>query len=1077
MKAKKIYKIVWIDDQFFNKNFQKRIENEKIDWNVLFKYKKNNIFRLFDINFIYFTNYTDTEEFLNNEKNFLEDTYYFFIVDRYLPKKQGEYDSRQKYSKRILYKLKRLRDKYNVLDYAVLSSATRDTYMIKNIDYYQKTPHKDFHLPEELANKILYSNKNNINIIDLDSFDVKFEVRPSIKNIGIYPYIDIFKDIVDMQELNPIRKDNIYFVVTQKSTSDNFLVQNFVITFFDDLVFKKFKLNYFNQKEKELTFKFIENSIGHNEIIVIRDNWNREKFKNTLDFIYRVKRNSKYIFIFDDDDENLLKYFTEEKSAKIIKINNLINYPNTKENITLLFFDYLLKNTILKEILDDANKIEINDVNKNKLNNYIDKLKNIKLFLHPIIYRALTTDEIHIPLLDESIEIFNLLELYIKTFHDEFKEMLKNKDLFKINKKDKIYKIIKEKCEDKYLELLKDTIKFWLKNSWNVNYNANIKNAEQKWQEYSFEILKELIEEYKSELKNQLDKEIENIIGNLSSKVDKENRFIKKLSEYKNIIKKDRLSLKQFLKSIPENKNNNKIEHIIKMVDEDIEKVCISLENFEKLENETNLNFTTKINWPHNKFPIPTYIINKIEEKRNLKLHIQPKCMSNLNITKEIKDNYKAIENKNEYYESFYELVQKTKQYFPDIIEDILEDITDKIKKGENICKEISEIKNNLHNLAEAFIRISYYFFNEEIPEYYGELGKLLGKIRNELTEDNKIEELISKILTELERENKDIYNEMNNYYKEYIKNETEDKKTKYEEFFKKYRSYILGNIGNNLNFDLFQLKNSLDKEESINELMIKKDIIDEFKNLLNSKGKITNDKIEKFENDLQQQNNNSIQKFLNDIKIKLKELKDANDKDKKSTFNTSKEDLYKNFLDDLENIKNDTIKQITKLGINKELLELLNNEKVKHIINFNGTLSEIDKNYSLNYSNFIFNYSLKANITNELFNNSLEYSLLKHYGAYPLLSLLTDFRNSSVHKDKGEWIWDEELFKESFIYGYEYIWRMYEFIIKNCLEVEDKTLLKELKTLERKIIIKNKECKNKKGCNFEDFKNKLANS
>jgi hypothetical protein len=178
--------------------------------------------------------------------------------------------------------------------------------------------------------------------------------------------------------------------------------------------------------------------------------------------------------------------------------------------------------------------------------------------------------------------------------------------------------------------------------------------------------------------------------------------------------------------------------------------------------------------------------------------------------------------------------------------------------------------------------------------------------------------------------------------------------------------------------------------------------------------------------------------------------------------------------------LNNPLVKKLIELGIlnsNDNLLLIVNNENIKQVIDFDENLKIFDKNYILDYSQFIFNYSLRSNLTNELFNNSLNYNLLKHYSGYPLLSLLTDFRNSSVHESKENWIWDDEKFKESFVYGYEYIWQMYSHLILKCFNDVNNTKLEEIRKINQKSkILIDKEIEYKKKLSFDEFKEKLIN-
>ena len=960
MRAFKTFKIIWIDDQFSNEKFQKKIEAKKIEWNSIFEKKDSKIYRLFDINFKWLLNGKQVSEFIKDEEKFLDNVFYFFIIDRYLPLEDGCSNVAEQTSIDIIEDLKKLKEKYNSLEYVMLSSAAPESYKITDIDYYRKYSNEEFSLPNELADKILFLIKNKINLINFTDIEYKLnssEQKGSANNV--FPYIDMYKDFIDLQELNS-SKENMYYIITPKSTSDEFIIQNLFVIFFDYVKFYQYKINYFNldqdNKNNSELLKYIEN----HQLVVIRDKWDKNKFHDKQELLNKLWLNTKLVYIFDEGDESLSYYLEQNKRAKIIKINNLKNNNLLAEKIMFLFLDYFIRNEIKDDLTDNKDKTD--KIQKLLTNMYY---KNQKLLLHPILYRAIVNQEIHREELDDPIEIFDTLSNYI----DEFSQ-IKNK-LFDVqpntsDQNNNIYEFVNKIYDDKYESLLIDTIKFWLTNSWNVPYNIKLEEKdEKKWQEISFNILKELLEEYKN---NQ----------NISEVDDK------------------------------------------KIID----KVNTSVDIFNNIKTENTLVLTSKIQWPHNEFPMPLYMIDTIDNEKQIQLYLQHKCMFFINSTEELRNNYKVIEEKMNYYNHIYNLIKATKEFFPLKVNKFLNELNEKIKNGEKIM--IKDNKDNFKALAETFIRISDAFFEHKLPDRYGKLGTLLGEeIRKNIIEKN-------------------LFTLQNNSFK-------------------------------------------YDNNDEINNLFEKRKIIKSFcHDLTNSEKKITDYTIEAFINKYSKKENDEILEFVRDLK------KEKNEK-RKGKYTNFKKKLYNDYLKELKNIENPIIKDLLKLGNTDNMLTLLiNTENIStNSIKFDDTLSELDKNYSVEYANFIFNYSIKANISNYLFDNSLVYKILKHYGAYPLLALLTDFRNSSEHKDEAEWVLDQEIFKESFIYGYEYIWKMYENIIKNNW----KEKLNKLNELNDRCSISIKEDQNSKESDnyniyivnkdgeklklikdFEEFKNNLIN-
>jgi hypothetical protein len=906
MNAYKSFKVVWIDDYFGSSEFDEKIQNDKLDWNILFKTIDNKIYRLYDIKFVFLTGYEQFKNFIKKRKNFFKNTFYFFIIDRYLWDTNIEEASEQ-LSIDIIKKLKKLNENFKGLDYVILSSSSPESFSLKDVDFYRKPDDKDFVLPEELVNRILSVAKSKINLLDFTKIEYKINNK-EIKNneINIFPYIDFYKDFVDLQELNSNIEDK-YFIITPKGTSDKFLIQNLFVIFFEYIKYYDYKINYFNLEKIENIAHYLDD----HQIIVLRDKWDTNKFNNYENLLNKFPFNSKFVYIFEEEDKDLHYYIEQDNRAKILKINNLKNNNELAEKIMLLFFDYLLNDKIIFNSSKNDDNNKSCDIEK-ILQNIFYKYK--KLLIHPILYRAIVNQKIWRENLDDSIEIFELLNKYINDNKENIQNLLmltENEEQKKNNEKniilewsEKIYENVKKIYDEDFPALVIDTVKFWLKNSWNVDYNIKIdKDEEEKWQKHSFDVLCELLEEY------------------------------------------DKLNL-----------INEKKDEILERVKEAVN----TFKEITKKNQKDDIKLVSKIIWPHSEFPMPVYMVKKIKELKNKQFYLQHQCMFYVNSTEELKNNYKSFENKIEYYNYFYNLVQSTRKFFPEKVDNFLDKISEKIKTNEVICENVEnmgdDLKNDLKRLGEAFLRIAGYFFERKFPDDYGKLGTLVEKVRGKLSNDKC-------------------------YFK----------------------------IEDNLNI------NDDEKINKIKELIEKRD------------------------------------------KLKEEEL-----------------------LKQLDNISDPMIKLLIKLNINGEnLLEFLLNNKISKTIEFNKNLKKLEPTYLLDFSHFIFNYSLKANLTNYLFNYSLDFNLRKHYCGYPLLSLLADFRNSSEHDKQQDWIWDEEKFKESFIYGYEYIWQMYSYIISEYLSDVDNDLIEKIEEInkESKITIcSNEEISNKEKMNFNEFKEKLIN-
>ena len=826
--------IVWIDDQFLNKKFLDKIKDKNISWNELFEKNSGRIYRLFDINFFFLSCKADFDIFIEDEKRFIDNSYYYFIVDRYLPLKGNNNDTREIVSKKIIRKLKNLKQKYkNAIDFCILSAASGESYSIKDIDYYIKPMNKDFHLPEELSNKILYLIKRKINLINLEKFNSKIEYdekKEYFKKGNIFPFIDEYEDFVELSELS-FTKYNNYFLVTEKSTNDAFIIQSLIIIFYEELEFHNYKLRFINlnESEKDIISFIRDFEIEYNNVLILRyDKWD-------IDLIKKIKREFKYIkykvFIFDENEnEDIVTLVEQFKNAKILKINNLDNKVDLAKFINYAFFNYIFSNKI-NEILEKE---------KNLLEKYIKSVfyKNNILLFHPIVYVAIINQEIKADNLNDPIELFNFIDHYLDLLNDFFtKKMFVENEPFEFDNKDKIYEKVEKIYQSKYQLLLKSTIEFWLNSSWNVNYNVKINENIEKWQKFSFELLKELLNKYKGD-------------------------------EFNNISK--------------------------------------AIEMFEKIENEEldDITLISSIKWPHDKYPMPTYMVKKIKEKKSKILYLQNENFQYIKTTCDIKNQYLTLSKTLDYYHYIFDLVDKTKKYFPSPTIKNLEHIIEYIK---GYCN-YDEVK--IKHLGETFIRIAYFF-------------------------------------------------------RDYTTNDAENIADNYDELNEKLKNK--------------KKKNSSDVEQTYGELGI---LLGKYRGWL-----LKN--IEKFDIDISNFEKETIE-FLKKYKYEKSEKIDI-------------------------------------------LIDIKSEEKYKTLV-YDDSKSR-DYIYNIEYANNVFQIAGISNINDEYSKKRLYVKLSKHLGAYSLLAFFTTFRNSLEHsKIEGkvkEKLFNKELLKEAFIYGYEYIWLYYLKIIQ----------------------------------------------
>lgn len=659
--------IVWIDDHFLTPTW--REDESKKSWHTLFGNIQSNVYRQLDIGIKFITTAEDALEFINEDR-FSANTYYYFIVDRKLPY-QATDQAIDSNSEDIIHSLLKFKEHYNNFDFSVLSSGDSNSYGIKNINYFQKPQNKEFTLPDELRHKVLLYIKRNVNFINQQRISQihKIENYPSIENVGdswLYPFMDGYRTFVEIEELTNNNYQTL-IVLSENSISDKFIQQSLYISLHDVLV--NFDGIKYYLEEDYQSFK----NKGHydqifddtNYIPIIRlrnwDNYSYQKFDNML-------KNRLKVFVIDSDDDNVSSYIDSSKNARVIKIDGLNNNQDTKYKLTFSMINQLL------------NSSKMNLKIKNSVYN-----TNKELFLHPLMYTLIIEPGIHIEALDDPSEVIHEISQYFKnmTLHQENIELESSKPI-KYNT-EYIYKRAKKLITSNkdYNQLILKTIKFWLKNSWNVNYNINLIDfieLENIWQENAFNILKELL-----------------------FKLD-----------FSLLDTKDKI-------------NMNKIKNTIAYIE----------------DNEDNRNLSTHTAWPHQVYPLSSFIQNKVKADNNKSLYFHNNNLSYIDYSSELALSNEILENKLDYYRDVFSLIERTKDFLPLDAGDMLSEISQRIQK------EKSTFNPSLDN--EFYKKLSNIILR--IPIFFGEI--ILGqKVDFELSDKAGFGKLVEvyrdKILNKL---------------------------------------------------------------------------------------------------------------------------------------------------------------------------------------------------------------------------------------------------------------------------------------------------------------------------------------
>lgn len=901
--------IVWIDDHFLTPTFSEDVQ--KNAWHKLFGKINSNLYRLLDINIKFIRTAQEAEEFITNKDRFKSNVYYYFIVDRKLPYNMGD-EAVDSNSEFILKYLSIYKDKFKCIDYSVLSSGSPDSYAVKNIDYHLKPQNQEFSLPDELRHQILFKIKENIVFIDQDNIFHEKKVNSfgdtdfsDFKTeIPIYPFVGKYKSFVELEEVS--KKDfTTLIVLSPKSTSDQFILQNLYITLYDhlkdyngfnyykDINYNTFKSNGYFDDILDLTDK----------IPIIRfDEWNVSEYSSIYKYL---KYKPAKVFVFDSFDDNISNYIDISSTVKTIKIDTI----NNDLHITKQILFAMISKFINSLDFDTENTI----YNKNNI-----------LLLHPLFYRIILDSELYFDQLDDPSEIIKEIQDYLNKLNlkdigdgSSAKQNILNSEPINIDM-EWLYDKLEYLCNDKeiYNKLLFNTLKFWLTNSWNVNYNINFDNFStlKNWQKYSFDVLSQLI-----------------IKVNLNTIEDDS------LDDFKQI--------KNTVLYFMDNENNNIVS-------------------------------TAKILWPHEKYPMPSYILNQLHDNSNKKLYIQDKDLSFIEDSIELENNFKSLEYKIEYYRSIFRLIKNTYKYLPNEIGEFIYNISERIQKNEEIFVAedkniISNDKEDIKKLANVLLRIAINF------------GMLIGNIDNsKLSYQRNPKQPFAEDLAGLGKLVSDIREHIYNKVDIFNCNVNQIKCSSYIDS-SEHKSFILNNTK-------ILDNNNVKKLIDINA----KDVKSIYTIDLNKN-------IKPIDTIVIVQNNCDIEDIV--------------------TIRQGDELAEKKILDINEKIQK----------INKE-----NPENKIPLVEY--IYKDMDSTYrkKLYITNNITAISQISNISSYLMQNEHSLKIQKHKGAYNFFAYLADTRNTWEHGD--DKAWDRELFIESFIYGFESIWLMQKYILENIYSLSD---------------------------------------
>jgi hypothetical protein len=349
------------------------------------------------------------------------------------------------------------------------------------------------------------------------------------------------------------------------------------------------------------------------------------------------------------NNESFDKLFSNLKYRfKVIIIDendeDINNYLNKHKKVRIVKVDGLTKNNseISKEIVFTLLSNKLNTT----LNILSDSLYNKypQLLLHPILYNMITDFTITASELDDPAEIIQEIDNYFDSINikeDIQYNSIEDNQPISFDT-EYIYSRASDVYKESYNDFIVNTIKYWLSNSWNLHHNLAINDKlKQIWQEESFKLLNEML-----------------------IKVD-----IQKIQNQKD--KMDFINIKESINNFTQ--NNNAV-------------------------------LTSKIQWPHEKYPMPIYMLNILHNKNGKKLYIQDKDLSFIDNSMELLNSFEILNTKIEYYRNIFNLIQQTTKYFPKKIANLFLELVDNIKDKHNIS--ISKKKDDFKMLANIILRI-----------------------------------------------------------------------------------------------------------------------------------------------------------------------------------------------------------------------------------------------------------------------------------------------------------------------------------------------------------------------------------
>lgn len=478
--------LVWVDDYFISPEFEKK-EDKAIYWEELFGKFSSKIFRLLDISIVVKGTAEDALEFFDNTTN-MDGIYYYCILDMYLPKNKKNIEFTDPiYSQDIAQELIE-----KGIEFSFLSSATKfinnGDKQLQSIDFYTKPQNLDFTLPKPLRQKILHKIKNNVHWLNIhqklignldgNSSD---NIRNCIGNgtpSSLFPFIDGFKDFVELNELDEIGYQQTLFVRSSATASNIYEMQCLLLMFADQILSNNnLSMSYREVTDATCTRTLLDVVSATESIQCFRlKGVSGTSFKKINDKLSGKRR----VYIVDSDDMNIEDYM-DEVGSYILKDIPIIQMHSSELRTDIVMHT-------LKYILNDCANKELN------------KQTSIyfhypKLLIDPINYIKLTDHRLQIATLDDPNEIIS--EIFT-LYDDRISVLMKANDSKIVNEPISFTDSI-EKCdyatEKNYIA---NAMIFWLQNSWNTHYGVDIKSFRDEfdhtinineWRIKSFEVL------------------------------------------------------------------------------------------------------------------------------------------------------------------------------------------------------------------------------------------------------------------------------------------------------------------------------------------------------------------------------------------------------------------------------------------------------------------------------------------------------------------------------------------------------------------------------------------------------------